>query len=210
RGSGRLRERKPAREQALEALLRHPELQIAPRVVLGKSGGVREELADRDATRIPRWIAQLAQLGQVLLRRIVEQEFPRVAQLQNAHGGEALGQRSDAEDGIEIRRFVAPDFALAPSLRPADLAVDHQRDHHSGRLAGAELLVEQLLDLRQCLADLASALLRVGELWRRESARRLLRRRDADRRGRSLARGLPSRGAGGTDGKRKRAPDAPA
>ncbi len=94
---------------------------------------MREELTHGDARRVPRWIADLRELGQVAIGGVVEREPAVVAQAQDGGGGEALADRGDAKHGVGVDVGGAPGGATAEALRVHQLAVDDVAVSEAGR-----------------------------------------------------------------------------
>ena len=123
-GSRRPVEPHAAGQEAAELLQRQALLPVAPRIVGREAGRHREQVPDRHAGRVRRHRRPAAQLGDVLLGRVVELEHAVVAQRQDRGRGEALGHRRDAEDRVGVRRRAA-EVPLAEPGGVHQLAIQH-------------------------------------------------------------------------------------
>ena len=125
-GTRRPGEGRTGRQQLREPVQRKPLLAVAPRIVSGKSGRHRQQLAHghRDAVRGRE--APGGELRDVRGDGFVQPQASLVPQEQHGGRGEGLGHRRDAEHGARIRPAVLADAGRAGAAGMRQCAVtDH-------------------------------------------------------------------------------------
>ena len=80
---------------------------------------------------------------------IVELELALIEQLHRHHGGDRLGHREQAEDGLVRDRRLGDDVLHAEEFVIDRLAVLLDQHDRAGDLAGRDLVLEELADLRE-------------------------------------------------------------
>jgi hypothetical protein len=147
-----------------------------------------EDVADGQAPRVGARVGEPVQLGQQARRGGVEVETASLGQPQRGHGGEQLGDRSDAEHGAGVDRPALGGVAGSEALAEHEFAVHHDPDRDADQPVGRDDCRHRVADRRQ-LADDRAAARRVGELVRRRSADEGGGRRRGRLRGRGRRRG---------------------
>ena len=108
-------------------LERMPRLVAAPRPGAGaEAGAVRHQVADRHLRDVAERVVDLAQLGHVLDRRIVERQQPAIAQLHDRDAGERLGDRRPVIDRLLVDGALRRAILVALERLVRDRAVLHE------------------------------------------------------------------------------------
>jgi hypothetical protein len=117
-----------------------PVVVAQPRFV-GEASGVAEQHAQRDPLLGVRLEGAVhGESGQVVRDRLVEVELSGLDGLHHRRGGEHLGHRLDAEDGVDRDRRTPVAVGGAEPLLPHDpVAVDHRQSQPRDVLAGHQL-----------------------------------------------------------------------
>ena len=139
-------ERDSACDELHQLIVRVGQLAVAPGVVLRKSGGVGEQVADRDLRRVRCEVGQRFHLGQVLRDGVVEAEPSFVPQLENGERGEALAHRGDAEEGLRVCRDLLIQVRESEVAGIDQFPVQHDAIDESRHVPLFRVLPEDLLD----------------------------------------------------------------
>src|SRR5688572_33250086 len=76
------------------------ELPIAPGIVFGKTGGVREQIANGDLGRVFGERRDALEFREMFFGGIVEVKFALIAQVKNGRRGKTFGHGGDAEERL--------------------------------------------------------------------------------------------------------------
>ena len=112
---------------------------------------------------------EFPQFGYVFFSGIIKRKLAGVAQLEDGHGGEALGHGSNAEDSIACYWLLVGQIAKSASTDVRHLAVDHDAPGRAGYMFPFQKLPDEAIDFRKSRFELG-ATGRVGKLrvrWRR-------------------------------------------
>ena len=139
---------------------------IAPGVVFGKPFRVCQQMADGDARRVGRRVAEVLELRDILLGGIVERQLARIAKLEDRHRREALGHRRDAKDRVRVDWRLRRDVAHTHRSLVRQLAVDDDAPRGAWCMDRRGVLRQDAIDVRERRRELRAAL-RVAERRRR-------------------------------------------
>ena len=153
----RIRERNPAPDHPGQILVGVGQLLVAPGIVFGKSGGVRQQVPDGEAGRIRGRIFERLEFGDVPLGRIIQGQPAFVPQLEDGGRREALGHRGDPEHGSGVhgrtgRHFTEPRYAGVDQP-----AVDDDPVCHAGHVGLLGEVANQPVDLGERGAQFGQA-----------------------------------------------------
>ena len=97
---------------------------------LAETGGMREELRDREIRRLARRRLQLGKLRQIFRHRIGDVQFAFILQHENRRAGDRLRHRGDPEKRVRRHRPLRRHIGQAGALKMEDLVL---RDDHRDR-----------------------------------------------------------------------------
>ena len=114
-----------------------------------QSGPVCQQSQQRDLVPFSGNFPGLGELGQVPFQRIFQGQLATIPQLQHRRGGQRLGDRGNAMEGVLVCGFAGGQVTGAKSLEPGQFLVEDQADTQSGQTLVDDQLLEFGFDVRQ-------------------------------------------------------------
>jgi hypothetical protein len=123
------------------------------RDVVRQSRAVGHQIPDEDRGMLAGRVDHTLNLWKVERDRIVEPEFPGIAQLEQRQTGDDLVDRTDAIDGVLVDRLSGGQVANAVPVRPDEVPVVYDAHRQSRNARLVKVFLELTFDLREQLLD---------------------------------------------------------